>query len=387
MSNIVNYEKHSKRNKHNEIVKHRSKSLGVLNNTVLLPIRRTLSDFHDLLQVHTKIAVGFFRECRHEESEFSETSESSISSMEDDHSLDRKDSVSEEATSSNQLILTYIVSESTQGHMQMVRFYSVPILPSEKECLEIKFDDDLTKIQNTKYKKTTIDDFYLLRAVSHGAYGKVCLARKKQTRDLFAIKIMDKQKMKEKGVIDWVMNERNILNEIDNEYVVRGVYTFQTKKFLYIVMEYMKGGDFAVLLEGVKAFEEESAKFYLAQLVLAVDYLHSKSIIHRDLKPDNILIDGEGMIKLTDFGLSELNMNSFQKKYEETKNKQANPLIASDSDDSDEESPMSIGDLLSNKLSSEILRIEAHENKLKLNQDLDNIQNKKMTNKLIPLKK
>lgn len=183
------------------------------------------------------------------------------------------------------------------------------------------------------------------------------------------------------------MNERNILNEIDNEYVVRGVYTFQTKKFLYIVMEYMKGGDFAVLLEGVKAFEEESAKFYLAQLVLAVDYLHSKSIIHRDLKPDNILIDGEGMIKLTDFGLSELNMNSFQKRYEETKNKQTNPLIASDSDNSDEESPMNIGDLLSNKLSSEILRIEAHENKLKLNQDLDNIQNKKMTNKLIPLKK
>ena len=72
-----------------------------------------------------------------------------------------------------------------------------------------------------------------------------------------------------------------------------------------MVMEYMKGGDFSSLLETVGAFDEETAKFYIAQIVLALEYLHAKGVIHRDLKPDNILIDGEGRIKLTDFGLSE----------------------------------------------------------------------------------
>lgn len=266
--------------------------------------------------------------------------------------------------------------------MQMVRFFSLPILPSEKECLEINFDDEeFSKLHKKSIKKTTIDDFYLLRAVSHGAYGKVCLARKKETRDLFAIKIMDKEKMKEKGVTEQVMNERNILNKIDNDYVVRGVYTFQTKRFLYIVMEYMKGGDFANLLEGIGAFDENAAKYYLAQLVLAVDYLHSKNIIHRDLKPDNILVDGQGKIKLTDFGLSEINMNSYKKKYEEAKN----PLIASDSDDSDE--PLDLSTLLIQKVSSEDKRIKAHENKLKLNQDLHKISNNNLIAGMKPVQK
>jgi serine/threonine protein kinase len=72
-----------------------------------------------------------------------------------------------------------------------------------------------------------------------------------------------------------------------------------------MVMEFMKGGDFSSLLEQVGAFDEDSAKYYIAQIVLALEYLHAKGVIHRDLKPDNILIDGEGHIKLTDFGLSE----------------------------------------------------------------------------------
>ena len=200
----------------------------------------------------------------------------------------------------------------------MIRFFSLPILPSEKDWLEINFDDDLERIHKVNYSKTTIKDFFLLRAVSHGAYGKVWLARKKQTRDLFAIKVMDKSKMEEKGVTQLVMNERDILNKVNNNYIVRGVYTFQTNKYLYIVMEYMKGGDFSNLLENIGALKEDAAKFYLAQLVLAIEYLHENNIIHRDLKPDNILIDGEGFIKLTDFGLSEINLNNIKMQYEKT---------------------------------------------------------------------
>lgn len=91
--------------------------------------------------------------------------------------------------------------------------------------------------------------------------------------------------MVEKNVQDFVMNERDILNSIDNNFIVRGIYTFQSRKYLYMVMEYMKGGDFDTLLEKVGSFNYERAKFYLAHLVAALEHLHANGIVHRDLKP------------------------------------------------------------------------------------------------------
>jgi len=131
------------------------------------------------------------------------------------------------------------------------------------------------------------------------------LARKRNTRDLFAVKVLEKQKLVDKNVESFVMNERNILNQMTNEFIVRGVYSFQNNDCLFMVMEYMKGGDFSTLLEKVGSFDFEAAKFYLAHIVAALEYLHSNGIVHRDLKPDNILISDDGHLKLTDFGLSE----------------------------------------------------------------------------------
>lgn len=190
--------------------------------------------------------------------------------------------------------------------------------------------------------------------------------------------------MEEKGVTQFVLNERDILNKVDNDFIVRGVYTFQTNKYLYIVMEYMKGGDFSSLLENIHALEENAARFYLAQLVLAIEYLHQNGIIHRDLKPDNILIDSEGFIKLTDFGLSELNLNNIKKQFEDTFkiDKAANPFLADDSDsnsNSDSDNPlppMTLKNVFSINNQSVMKRIEAKDNKLKLQQDLGDITNK-----------
>jgi len=185
--------------------------------------------------------------------------------------------------------------------------------------------------------------------------------------------------MEEKGVTQLVLNERDILNKVNNDFIVRGVYTFQTNQYLYIVMEYMKGGDFCNLLESIHALTEDAARFYLAQMILAVDYLHENGIIHRDLKPDNILIDGEGFIKLTDFGLSELNLNTIKKQYDQSKNKlMVNNLIASDSDSDCDEHPINLRNTTLFKPISEFKKQEAKEGKLKLNQDLGGITNPKL---------
>lgn len=202
-------------------------------------------------------------------------------------------------------------SDSDSDHeevltMGRVRFNSVCILPSQIDCCSL---ENYEKINNDNI---SINDFILLKTISKGAYGKVILARKKNTSDLFAVKVLDKEKMVEKNVTEYVMNERDILSKMHNEFIVRGIYTFQSKKYLYMVMEFMKGGDFASLLSEFVAFDEDTAKYYLAQIVLALEYLHQNGVIHRDLKPDNVLIDADGHIKLTDFGLSEAGLKHYK---------------------------------------------------------------------------
>jgi serine/threonine protein kinase len=95
-------------------------------------------------------------------------------------------------------------------------------LPSEKACCQLDYQPESQKAND----KMSIQDFILLKTISSGAYGKVILARKKATKDLFAIKVLDKEMMVEKNVADFVMNERDILNKVDNDFIVRGVYTF-----------------------------------------------------------------------------------------------------------------------------------------------------------------
>ena len=187
--------------------------------------------------------------------------------------------------------------------MRNVKFSSCVDLPSQL----ISCDLGPTQFNDQK-EQVWIQDFIFLKTLSSGAFGKVILARKKSTQDLFAIKILDKKLMIEKNVTDFVMNERNILNSIDNDFIVRGMWTFQSKNYLYMVMEYMPGGDFDSLLERFGCFNFESAQCYLAHIVQALKHLHQKGVVHRDLKPSNILIGADGHVKLTDFGLSEVGL-------------------------------------------------------------------------------
>ncbi|KAK6245388.1 hypothetical protein SCA6_008478 [Theobroma cacao] len=166
----------------------------------------------------------------------------------------------------------------------------------------------LTPFNMSHKERTTIDDFEIIKPISRGAFGKVFLARKRTTGDLFAIKVLKKLDMIRKNDIERILAERNILIAVRNPFVVRFFYSFTCRDNLYLVMEYLNGGDLYSLLRKVGCLEEEVARTYIAELVLALEYLHSLGIVHRDLKPDNILIAHDGHIKLTDFGLSKIGL-------------------------------------------------------------------------------
>ncbi|KAL1207744.1 putative serine/threonine protein kinase IRE4 [Cardamine amara subsp. amara] len=156
--------------------------------------------------------------------------------------------------------------------------------------------------------RISIDDFEIIKPISRGAFGKVFLARKRTTGDFFAIKVLKKLDMIRKNDIERILAERNILITVRNPFVVRFFYSFTCRDNLYLVMEYLNGGDLYSLLQKVGCLEEGIARIYIAELVLALEYLHSLNIVHRDLKPDNLLIAHNGHIKLTDFGLSKIGL-------------------------------------------------------------------------------
>ncbi|CAH0481098.1 unnamed protein product [Peronospora belbahrii] len=151
----------------------------------------------------------------------------------------------------------------------------------------------------------SIRDFQIVKPISKGAFGKVYLARKKTTGDQYAIKVLAKEHLLRKNQIQQIETERNILASVVSPFVVKLFWTFQTKRNLFLVMEYLPGGDFMSLLECIVQLEEQVACVYIAEIAIALNLLHTKGCVHRDMKPDNILLSSTGHIKLTDFGLSE----------------------------------------------------------------------------------
>ncbi|KAL5817837.1 hypothetical protein ACOSQ3_026215 [Xanthoceras sorbifolium] len=156
--------------------------------------------------------------------------------------------------------------------------------------------------------RTSIDDFEIIKPISRGAFGRVFLAKKRTTGDLFAIKVLKKADMLRKNAVESILAERDILISVRNPFVVRFFYSFTCRENLYLVMEYLNGGDLYSLLRNLGCLDEEVARVYIAEVVLALEYLHSLRVVHRDLKPDNLLIAHDGHIKLTDFGLSKVGL-------------------------------------------------------------------------------
>ncbi|XP_066454125.1 microtubule-associated serine/threonine-protein kinase 2 isoform X2 [Eleutherodactylus coqui] len=160
-------------------------------------------------------------------------------------------------------------------------------------------------------KKTpSEEEFENIKLISNGAYGAVYLVRHKETRQRFAMKKINKQNLILRNQIQQAFVERDILTFAENPFVVSMFCSFETKRHLCMVMEYVEGGDCATLLKNIGALPVDMARMYFAETVLALEYLHNYGIVHRDLKPDNLLITSMGHIKLTDFGLSKIGLMS-----------------------------------------------------------------------------
>lgn len=151
----------------------------------------------------------------------------------------------------------------------------------------------------------SVSDFELLRVVGKGAFGKVMQVRKISNNQIYAMKILKKQYIIEKGQVAHTIAEQQILCSIHHPYIVSLKYSFQTREKLYIITDYYNGGSLFFHLRNSKCFTVDRAKFYAAELLLSLSHLHSHQIIYRDLKLENVLMDHLGHIALTDFGLSK----------------------------------------------------------------------------------
>ncbi|XP_048705889.2 microtubule-associated serine/threonine-protein kinase 4 isoform X4 [Caretta caretta] len=173
--------------------------------------------------------------------------------------------------------------------------------------------DESLSSSNTSVKlqrKPRESDFETIKLISNGAYGAVYFVRHKETRQRFAMKKINKQNLILRNQIQQAFVERDILTFAENPFVVSMYCSFETRRHLCMVMEYVEGGDCATLMKNMGPLPVDMAKMYFAETVLALEYLHNYGIVHRDLKPDNLLVTSMGHIKLTDFGLSKVGLMS-----------------------------------------------------------------------------
>ena len=159
---------------------------------------------------------------------------------------------------------------------------------------------------NQENIKLSYNDFKPLKLLGTGSFGRVLLVRFKSNNTLYAMKILRKDQIKLKHQEEHTKTERDLMVKINNPFIVNIKFAFQDESKLYIVSDFMQGGDMFYHLHSQKKFEEKKAKFYTIELILGLEFLHKNNMIYRDLKPENILMDSYGHIKISDFGLSKI---------------------------------------------------------------------------------
>ena len=170
----------------------------------------------------------------------------------------------------------------------------------------------MTKIKTDLEEKINLSKFVSLGLLGRGSFGEVYLVEKIDTKKKYAMKVINKDRILSQNLIKYVKAERNVLSITNHPFIVKLYFAFQTMNRLFLILEFCPGGDLAKHLLFEKKFCESRAKFYICEVLLALENLHKRNIIFRDLKPDNVVLDEEGHCKLTDFGLSKEGVSDFQ---------------------------------------------------------------------------
>ncbi|EDV28499.1 uncharacterized protein TRIADDRAFT_49578 [Trichoplax adhaerens] len=235
---------------------------------------------------------------------------------------------------SKTLYSDYLIDKSIKAKVTIESFYQNLILQfgerrRRQETLEKAMEDMQLPIEEREDKRRQLaaketeflrlkrarlstEDFEPLKIIGRGAFGEVRLVQKKDTGHIYAMKILRKADMLEKEQVAHVRAERDVLVEADHAWVVKMFYSFQDAENLYLIMEFLAGGDLMTLLMKRDTLSENEARFLIAESVLAINSVHELGFIHRDIKPDNLLLDSKGHIKLSDFGLCTGLKNSHQ---------------------------------------------------------------------------
>ena len=177
-------------------------------------------------------------------------------------------------------------------------------LKMRRQSSETVKNEDFDKKNNIKIN---FNSFEILELIGSGSFGKVYKVKQKNTNNIYAMKVLNKSYLIKKKLLRYATTECNVLKQSNCPFILKLHYSFQTPENLYMILDYCPIGDLSYQIQ-INLFEEDEAKFYIAELILAIEYLHKRDIIYRDLKPENILIDEEGHFKLADFGLAKENV-------------------------------------------------------------------------------
>lgn len=242
----------------------------------------------------------------------------------------------QKVAAAKQYIENHYKSQMKNLHERKLRRWSLERKLADADVTEEEQNNLLKDLERkeTEYMrlqrhKMGVEDFELLTIIGRGAFGEVRLCREKTSSTVYAMKKLKKSEMLRRGQVEHVKAERNLLAEVDSNCIVKLYCSFQDEEYLYLIMEYLPGGDMMTLLMRKDTLSEDEARFYVGQCVLAIESIHKHNYIHRDIKPDNLLLDKNGHMKLSDFGLCKpldcSNLPALQE-YELNQNNTKDPL-------------------------------------------------------------
>ena len=164
--------------------------------------------------------------------------------------------------------------------------------------------------QSKPQQKHTLNknNFKFLYVIGKGGFGRVWKIQSKKTNTKYALKEMSKLKIIDKKSEKSINSEREFLSKLNHSFIVNMHYAFQDRDNLYLVMDLLNGGDLRYHISRYRKFSEEQTRFFLANIIYAIDYIHSNNVIHRDIKPENLVLDDKGYVRITDFGIAKENM-------------------------------------------------------------------------------